>query len=348
MEASISPTPAPVSSRPDPALPPTPEGGPAAVFEVDADGRVERWSAGAELLFGRSAAEAVGGVAPLAGESLDLVRSAAAGRAFAEAAAGGVHADGRRLELALSGSPLLDAEGRVAAVSLLAAPVGAHRLERARWEAYAAAVRQSYAGELRRVLELEESALATVLALASAIEGKDEYTVGHVQRVHDLGLLLAKAVDPSSTGEPQLSYGFLLHDVGKLAVPDAVLMKPDELTAEEWKLMRRHPEEGARILAGVPSLERALEVVLHHHERWDGGGYPGGLAGEEVPLWARIFAVVDAVDAMTSDRPYRPAMHYEAALARVLGNAGAQFDPRCAAALASLDRAEVASVLERG
>jgi ribonuclease P protein subunit RPR2 len=110
--------------------------------------------------------------------------------------------------------------------------------------------------------------------------------------------------------------------------------------------MRRHPEEGVRMLASVPFLDKALDVVRHHHERWDGGGYPDGLAGEQIPLWARIFSVVDALDAMTADRPYRPGRSYDEALLEIRSHAGTQFDPAVVDALETLDPAAVKPLLE--
>ena len=228
---------------------------------------------------------------------------------------------------------------------LIARDISERRLEQAQLEVYARDLRESFGRELRRAQDLEHSYFATVRALAIAVEAKDDYTGGHIQRVHDLGLVLARAVAPAEADEAQLAYGFLLHDVGKLAVPDAVLTKPGRLNDEEWRLMRAHPEVGMRILGGIPFLDRALDVVLHHHERWDGQGYPHGLAGERIPLWARLFAVVDTVDAITSDRPYRCGQPLETAIGAVLAGAGTQFDPACAAAMAALDRAEVTRAL---
>jgi HD-GYP domain-containing protein (c-di-GMP phosphodiesterase class II) len=126
--------------------------------------------------------------------------------------------------------------------------------------------------------------MATVKTLAAAVEAKDEYTGGHIQRVHALGLLLADVVIPDEARDPQFSYGLLLHDIGKLAVPDDVLNKPAALDEGEWDLIEQHPEQGAKILAPIPFLGRALDVVRHHHERWDGNGYPAGLRGEEIPI----------------------------------------------------------------
>jgi hypothetical protein len=215
----------------------------------------------------------------------------------------------------------------------------ARAFEQVQLLAYAEDVRRRYARELERSRELERTCLATVRALAAAVEAKDDYTGGHIQRVHGLALLLARAVVPDEVGDVQMSYGFLLHDIGKLAVPDGVLTKAGPLTDDEWTLMRAHPQAGVRILSEVPFLDRALDVVLHHHERWDGTGYPHGLRGEDIPLWARIFSVVDTVDAMTSERPYRQALPMEVTLGELHRHAGAQFDPVCVEAFAGLDPA---------
>jgi HD-GYP domain-containing protein (c-di-GMP phosphodiesterase class II) len=200
--------------------------------------------------------------------------------------------------------------------------------------------------ERRRSKALAESYGITVEALATAIEAKDHTTGGHIERVRRLGLLLAAEIAPREAKDPQMAYGFLLHDIGKLAVPDAILRAPGRLTEDEWALMRRHPEEGVRMLASIPFLDRGLDVVHYHHERWDGGGYPHGLSGEEIPLWARIFSVVDALDAMTAERPYRQARSYEAALAEIRGHSGTQFDPAVVDALERLDPAVVQPLLE--
>ena len=219
-------------------------------------------------------------------------------------------------------------------------------LGRAQLETYAGDVRTSYSRELERARELEAMYLATVRSLAAAVEAKDDYTGGHIHRVHELGLLLVGQVAPEMIDDPQLAYGFLLHDIGKLAVPDAVLTKPGKLDEAEWELMRGHPEAGGRILAAIPFLDGALAVVLHHHERWDGGGYPDGLAAEAIPLPARIFAVVDTVDAITSDRPYRAGQPLEVAMEVLCSEAGKQFDPACVAGFRALDEAIVDDLLE--
>jgi HD-GYP domain-containing protein (c-di-GMP phosphodiesterase class II) len=205
---------------------------------------------------------------------------------------------------------------------------------------------RSLAVERQRGKALATSYGVTVEALAIAIEAKDLTTGGHIERVRRLGLLLAGEIAPRDVRDPQMAYAFLLHDIGKLAVPDAILRAPGRLNEEQWTLMRRHPEEGVRMLSDVPFLDKALDVVHHHHERWDGGGYPDGLKGEEIPLWARIFAVVDALDAITAERPYRAARSYEQALAEIRAHAGSQFDPAVVDALERLDPAKVEPLLE--
>ena len=205
---------------------------------------------------------------------------------------------------------------------------------------------RSLAVERQRGKALATSYGVTVEALATAIEAKDHTTGGHIERVRRLGLLLAGEMAPREARDPQMAYGFLLHDIGKLAVPDAILRFPGRLTDEQWALMRRHPDEGVRMLSNVPFLDRALDVVRHHHERWDGGGYPDGLRGDEIPLWARIFSVVDALDAITADRPYRAARSYESALEEIRHHSGTQFDPAVVAALERLDPAVVEPLLE--
>jgi HD-GYP domain-containing protein (c-di-GMP phosphodiesterase class II) len=225
-------------------------------------------------------------------------------------------------------------------------PPSLQDLATAQLKRYAVDLRRSYETNLQRTRELEERGLSTVRALAAAVAERDDDTGNHTQRVHDLGLLLAGSMCPEEAEDPELAYGFILHDIGKVAVPDAVLRKPGPLDDDEWELMRVHPEAGARMLADVPFLSRARDVVLHHHERWDGSGYPHGLRGEEIPLWARLFAVGDAVDAMTSFRPYRPGLPLSTALDEIADHAGTQFDPRCVEGFLALETEEIARRLQ--
>jgi HD-GYP domain-containing protein (c-di-GMP phosphodiesterase class II) len=200
---------------------------------------------------------------------------------------------------------------------------------------YAEELRELHASERaqRRQVEqtlarLEDSYGMTVRALAAALELRDDVTGNHAQRVTALALHLAERVAPRFCEDPQLEYGFLLHDVGKIGVPDSILLKVGALEVEERRVIELHPLHGERILAQVPYLGGvARDVVLSHHERWDGGGYPYQKSGTGIPLAARIFALADSFDALTNDRPYRRALPVETALEEIESQAGLQFDP---------------------
>jgi ribonuclease P protein subunit RPR2 len=193
-----------------------------------------------------------------------------------------------------------------------------------------------YARDLRHLLEIERGQRLllqnaykeTVAALASALESKDTGTRAHSQRVQRYALELARSVSPELVEDPSAEYGFLLHDVGKIGIPDRILQKPGPLNEGETRLMRTHTLLGEQMLGGVAFLQgEGLRIVRSHHERWDGDGYPDGIDGEDIPLAARIFAVADALDAMTSDRPYRPALGWADAGREIVGESRAQFDP---------------------
>jgi HD-GYP domain-containing protein (c-di-GMP phosphodiesterase class II) len=168
---------------------------------------------------------------------------------------------------------------------------------------------------------------AVIESLAAAVEAKDTVTSRHLRAVSRLAAQLADAVDPSLTATDDFVFGCLLHDVGKIGVPERILTKPGPLTADEWEVMRRHPQTGARVVGPLGLGETVSQVVLYHHERWDGGGYPEGLAGDEIPLCARVFSVCDALEAMTATRPYRGPLPPSVAFERVRLEAGHQFDP---------------------
>ena len=193
--------------------------------------------------------------------------------------------------------------------------------------------------------ELERTYRATVAGLAIAVEAKDECTGGHLFRVSRYGMLLTGIVSPEHAGDPQFEFGFLLHDVGKLMVPDEVLNKPGALTDAEWEVMRAHPENGRSILEGIDFLHGAREIVYSHHERWDGNGYPQGLREMEIPLGARIFPLCDAFDAMTSDRPYRRALPLHKALDEVCNGDGTQFWSEAVDAFMSIPRDALQNVM---
>lgn len=172
--------------------------------------------------------------------------------------------------------------------------------------------------------------LATIEALAAAVEARDTGTGRHLKRVTDLATACMEKIDPELARNEETCYGFMLHDVGKVGIPDAVLNKPGPLSGKEWETMRRHPEIGLRIVEPIGFSEKATDIILSHHEHWDGTGYPHGLEGEEIPLVARTFAVADAYDAMTSERPYRSAMSAEAALESINREKGTRYDPEVA------------------
>jgi len=191
--------------------------------------------------------------------------------------------------------------------------------------------------ELQRALEqLRAAHLATMKTLAFVVEAKDANTRGHHDRTHRYAVALAKLVDPELGKRPELEYGFLLHDVGKVAVPEHILNKDGPLTPEEYEVMKTHTILGAQIVAPMEFLGEAVEVILNHHERWDGEGYMKGLKGTEIPIGARVFSVVDAFDAMTSDRPYRRAMSVDQAVSEILKGSGRQFDPEVVEAFSIL------------
>jgi HD-GYP domain-containing protein (c-di-GMP phosphodiesterase class II) len=230
----------------------------------------------------------------------------------------------------------VSAHGRVESVDVLRV-----RLERVEREAasrqrqlerYAADLREVFKRERARAQELRASYMATVRALSNAVEARDAYTGKHADRVSAFGLELARRAGMDVVRQPQLEFGFLLHDVGKVAVPDAILFKTGPLTDEEYALIAEHPVTGAEILRGVTFLGDGIDVVRHHHERWDGTGYPDRLHGEEIPLSARVFAVADTLDALTTDRPYRFAVGWEVARDIIRDAAGTQFDPAVVAA----------------
>ena len=186
---------------------------------------------------------------------------------------------------------------------------------------------------------LQHAYRQTVAALTDALEARSRGTGRHAHRVHRYALELTEVVAPGLLQDPSLEYGFLLHDIGKIGIPDAVLDKDGPLDVDEMRLMQQHPVIGAQLLIGVPLLDgEGLRVVRNHHERWDGTGYPDGLVGDEIPTGARIFAVADALDAMTSERPYRPALGWDEAVDEILGKSGSQFDPHVVGAFARRER----------
>jgi HD-GYP domain-containing protein (c-di-GMP phosphodiesterase class II) len=189
---------------------------------------------------------------------------------------------------------------------------------------------RSRARELEEALEeLQESYLATVRTLAAVVEAKDART-----RLY--AVALAARIAPELADDPGLRYGSLLHDIGKIGVPEGILGKSGPLTREEWEIVKTHPLIGGQICAPVKFLQKAIPLIEGHHERWDGSGYPRGLKGDQIPLQARIFSIVDAFDAMTSDRPYRTSLSFESAVNEIVRASGTQFDPEVVGAFATM------------
>ena len=203
-------------------------------------------------------------------------------------------------------------------------------------ERYAADLRETFMQERARSGELHRSYMLTVRALASAVEARDAYTGRHAERVAAYGMQIAAAAGMDLGDEPEIEFGFLLHDVGKVAVPDAILFKPGPLTPEERAIIERHPVTGSEIVRDIDFLGAARDVIRSHHERWDGTGYPDRLSGTGIPLSARVFAVADTLDALTTARPYRRASSFARARAIIVADSGTHFDPEIVAAYGSL------------
>jgi putative nucleotidyltransferase with HDIG domain len=208
-------------------------------------------------------------------------------------------------------------------------------------------VEQRTAALDRALGSLEDAYRSTLRALTAALETRDSETHGHSERVVTYSLRLGREYGLEQNEMKALEFGSLLHDIGKIGVPDAILRKPAKLTDEEWVRMREHPLHGQQILRGIDFLKHSSRVVAQHHEKWDGSGYPLGLRGEEIDICARIFAVADAYDAITSDRVYRRGKPYEAAVAELDLWAGRQFDAKVVAAFHQVPREDWAELHQR-
>jgi len=194
---------------------------------------------------------------------------------------------------------------------------------------------------VEKSVQVERSYDATLVALTHALDARDKETEGHSRRVVEYTRLTAIKLGISGDELKLLCHGALLHDIGKIGVPDAILHKPAKLTEEEWQVMRRHPEIGAAMVEEVEYLTEARRIILHHHERWDGRGYPFGLKGTQISLGARAFAVADTVDAITQDRPYRRGRSFDDAREELLVHRGTQFDPDAVDAFLALSEDEL-------
>jgi putative nucleotidyltransferase with HDIG domain len=217
-------------------------------------------------------------------------------------------------------------------------------------ERHLAELAAAQVGGLLAAFEHEERAQRlyreTLASLSNALEAKDAVTSQHTEEVVRLAVAVAAELDLELDAVQSVELGAVLHDIGKVRVPEAILNKPGPLTEEEWEVMRTHPEVGEQILRPIQSLQSILPIVRHHHERWDGTGYPDGLAGSAIPLGARIVAVCDAYRAMTENRPYRTALPEAQARNELEQGTGAQFDAECVRALLrALDRRDAAATV---
>ena len=194
--------------------------------------------------------------------------------------------------------------------------------------------------------EVADANEETLLGLVSALDLREHNTRLHSQRVREYTELMASRFGVDEKTRREIGFGALLHDVGKIAVPDSILLKPDKLTDEEWQEMHKHPEAGYRIIKRIGFLKNAAEMVRAHHERYDGNGYPRGLKGDQIPLGARLFMVADTYDALTSKRPYRSPVTYEAA-AEIIGKDDCLFDPAAVATFLAIAPEELRMFAER-
>jgi len=195
--------------------------------------------------------------------------------------------------------------------------------------------------QLRRTMnELNDAYNNTLTALVKALDAREKEVGSHSERVMNFSALLARKLSISGTELEQLAKGALLHDIGKIGITDNILLKPDKLNDEEWLEMRKHPQIGYAMLSEIAFLKGPAEIILTHHERYNGTGYPTGLKGEQIPIGSRIFALVDTLDAMTSDRPYRKALPFEAVISEVKKFRGIQFEPALADLFLSISRTQ--------
>lgn len=178
-----------------------------------------------------------------------------------------------------------------------------------------------------RIALIDQAYLETIEVLANTVEGRDPYTHGHIGRVARYAQWLAEALNWPAEQIRTLAFGARLHDIGKIVIPDQILKKPGDLTAEEWELMKQHPAAGAKIVGRIEHLKQAVNYVLYHHEHWDGTGYPYGLSGRDIPFEGRLLAIADVFDALTTDRPYHPARPVKEVFTFLSLKAGQQFDP---------------------
>jgi PAS domain S-box-containing protein len=296
-----------------------------AIISADLDGKITTWNLAAEKFYGYSEQEIIGKPVSIlsppdrATEQQQLLATVARGNANTEFDGQGVHKDGSRLHVSVAVSPIID-DGELRGFCAVTHDIAEHLRAQDELEAK---IRE-------RTHDLARSRAETLQRLARAAEYRDDDTARHTERVGAMAARLARSLSLPDHLVTLIGQAAPLHDVGKIAIPDQILLKPGMLTAEELDVMKQHTTIGARLLAGSSSeiLQLGEQIALTHHERWDGNGYPAGLAGDQIPIAGRIVAVVDSFDAMTHDRPYRKASPTEAALSEIARCSATQFDPR--------------------
>jgi len=317
-----------------------------AVVGVSPAGQITGWGDGASRLFGYPAAEALGqpiamlAPADRADEPGALIERALSGERIERVETERVAKDGGRLNVLLSVAPIWGDDREFVGL------VGIFRDLSAQRDAEAAlrASEQRYITELRDTLsELHEARFEDLRRLALMAEYRDDDTNKHTERVARTAALLAQQLGLDGELVSTIHHAAPLHDVGKVGIPDEILLKPDKLTLEEFEVIKTHTVIGGRILceSRFPVVKMAMQIAFTHHERWDGSGYPSGLQGEETPIAGRIIAVADAFDAMTHARPYKRALPVEHAVAEIERCSGTQFDPRVVEAFMRLDHAKL-------
>ena len=291
---------------------------PLAIDIVDTKGNVRLWSPAAEELFGWKASEVIGGPLPSVPEELqsevrEQIEHELLGAAHYGLETRRLRKDGSLIDVQLWTSPLHDFEGKIiGSVGLLIDITERKQAER-----------QIQALNAELLIAYDE----TLEGWARALDLRDENTEDHSVRVIDLTVELARVLGIPEHDMIHVRRGAMLHDIGKMGVPDAVLLKPGPLTDDEWQIMRKHPVFAYDLLSNIPFLRPALDIPYYHHEKWDGSGYPRGLSGEQIPLAARIFSIVDVWDALSSDRPYRERWVKSKILEYIRAEAGTRFDP---------------------
>lgn len=291
---------------------------PLAIDVVDTDGNVKLWSPAAERLFGWTTEEVLEAPLPFIAEGKqpeveEQVKSELRGIARLGLETKRICKDGSTIDVQLWTAPLHDSEGEIIGSVAIIADI----TERKRTE------QQIQALNADLLIAYDE----TLEGWARALDLRDKNTEDHSVRVMDLTMGLAHMLGVSERDMIHVRRGALLHDIGKMGVPDAILLKPGPLTEEEWQVMQKHPVFAYDLLSNIPFLRPALDIPYYHHERWDGGGYPLGLSGEQIPVAARVFSIVDVWDALGSDRPYRERWPKSRILEYIRAEAGTRFDP---------------------